>query len=486
MQIPDPGYAGTNYEIYADHEELDFISFWDECEYVDDEYWDNGPISSPTSKQIAKRKRDEYAPQLPLAKKRRALMENLENVQFVSMRKRLELYYQPPPRLGDVKAFALLPDWRDRFAKDTGVFVEKAMPEEMKKAAEAQDQDTPPKKQHYTAFADGADDQEWMDEDEAEDEDGEAEGMPALDLEALKSVLKQRLRDAGLKDMDENAMMSAISKMLSGDEDALGDLTNTLLGQAAEGNDSAVSGWLSQQGVSLDEAAEDDDASSVATAELPSIAGNGSESKFEVSPPDSAIEVAKQSGETKQMAMHGSSPSASARKRSAPQDTDDQSTSKRKRVTFDAPAASENTELPATENGNAEKDEDATPENPTEAEATAIGNTSPSPKPAKQSISHKTTTATAKATSANDKAVINNNAVSTNASDTKSYAKPTAAAAAKQTRKRKAEDDTDNAENIAPTTSMRPAKRAAKAALAAPEAEPAARRTRSARAKAGK
>ena len=153
MQVPDPGYAGTNFEIWQDHEEMDWISYWDECEYVDDEYWDNGPVGAPNSKPTTKRKQEEYTTNNPTAKRRRVVMESIENVRFVSMAKRLERYYKLAPMLGNVKPYALLPDWRERFAKNTGVIEEKAMPEAMKKAAEARNEDTPPQERQFDAFA---------------------------------------------------------------------------------------------------------------------------------------------------------------------------------------------------------------------------------------------------------------------------------------------------------------------------------------------
>lgn len=482
MQIPEPGYAGTNAELEQEHADFDWIDYWDECEYIDDEYWDSGPIG-------AKRKRGQYVPQLPLAKKRKLIMENLENVKFVGMGTRLERFYQLPPALGNVKPFALLPDWREKFANDAGVFVEKAMPEAMKKAAEAQDEDTPPKERHFNALVDGPEDEEWEDEEEEAEEGDDQDGdlgaqMAALDPEALKAVLKQRLGDAGLGDMDEGAMMAALAKMLSGDEEALGELTNTLLGQATQGNDSAVSGWLSQQGVNLEEGGEDD-ASSVATSELPGNTSKASKSSFDVSPTDSAIEIAKQAGGAKEMAMHGTSPLASAKKRAAPDDLSEDSAVKRRKAAQDSPPMKQPARLSNLESDD-ESDDDVAG---AEMETPATNEESHESQPTEQAETSKPSTTTAAAKSANAKAVKNNTSVSAKSTGAKNYAKPTAAAAAKQTRKRKAEDEADEIENAAPTTkSGRPARKAARPdpAPPAPDVEPPARRTRSARAKAGK
>lgn len=437
-------------------------------------------------KSADKRKRDEKETISPYAKRRKVIMEGTENVKYVSLAKRLEQYYKPPPSLGNVKPFALLPDWKDRFANDTGVAVKKAMPEAMKKAAQAQDFDTPPKQRQFDALVEDGDEEEWMDEDEDEDLDGNegAEDMGAqlasLDPEALKAVLKQRLGDAGLGNMDEGAFMSTIAKILSGDEgadDATGDLANAILGQATQGNDSALSGWLSQQGVSLEEAEDDDDASSIAAAELPGNSGKDTKSHVEVSPPDSGIEMLKQTGEKREMAMHGSSPSASAKKRAAPVDEDDEIVVKRKKVTFDMPSSSQSTQAAAVQNDDIETSNTEVPYSiEPEVEATASEDPLLSV-PAIHSAGH--------SISVNEKAIGSNGSASTRATGAKNYAKPTAAASAKQNRKRKAEPDEDEIEVAAPKP-KRPARKAAKSAAEVPEVEPPARRTRSARAKAGK
>lgn len=492
MQIPDPGYAGTNFEICQDHDEVDWIDFWDECEYVDDEYWDSGPIGTSTSKSSGKRKREDHVTESLAAKRRRIMMEKIENVQFVSMAKRLERFYELPPKLGDVKPFALLPNWKERFAKDTGVFEKKAMPEAMKKAAEAQDEETTPKQRQYDAFAQD-EEEEWVDEDEADEVDGEAGDMVAqlasLDPEALKAVLKQKLGDAGLENLDEGTMMSALAKMLSGNqeaENAIDHLADNLLGQATQGNYAALSGWLSEQGVSLEDA-EEDDASSVATAELPTASREVMSSNVEVSPPDSAIEVAKKIGDTKQIAIHGSSPSASAKKRTAPADSDDEAVTKRKRVTFDVPASSQSAQNTVVENGDAETSTiGMTLGTDTNIEQTRNEDRL-EPDAMINSITARSGAQAASPKTANESAFKGNASVSTKSDGAKNYAKPTAAAAAKQARKRKAEDDAEDVENVAPAArSKRPARKATKSERLVSEAEPPARRTRSARAKAGK
>ena len=490
-QIPDPGYAGTNFEIYQDHDDMDLLSYWEEREYIDDEYWDNAQLGALASKSTAKRKREESIKESPGAKRRRVLMESMDNVKYVSLARRLEMYYQPPPSLEAMRAFALLPDWQRRFANDTGVITEKVMPEAMKQAAEAQDEETPPKKPQHDVLVEDGDGDEWMDEDEAEGEGDEGEDVAAqlasLGPEALKAVLRQKFGDAMLGEAEEAAIMQTLSKILAGDQgadDAAGDLASALLGQATQGGDSALTGWLSRQGVSLD-AAEDedgDDASSVATTELPSGVSKAAKSNVQVSPPDSAIEISKQNGETKQMAMHGSSPSASVKKRAAPVDDEDEGASKRKKVVFDVPRTSESTYLTADENSNF----DSTHPVDTQADAS----TSEDPlmsDPTIHSTASKPETNSEKTKATNDNAVKTNKSTSAISAGAKNYTKPTAAASAKQSRKRKAEVDGDEDEIVVTAPKQkRPARKAAKTEPEAPKTEPPARRTRSARAKAGK
>jgi hypothetical protein len=486
MQFPDPGYAGTNFEIYQDHEELDWISYWDECEYVDDEYWDNAPLGALASKPTTKRKREENITASPGVKRRRLLMAGIENVKFVSLAKRLERYEQLPPLLGNVKPVALLPDWRERFANSSGEIVEKPMPEAMKKAAEAQDEDTPLKERRFDALVEEGDDEEWMDEGEVEGEDEAGGDMAALlaslDPEMLQTVLDQKL--GGLGEAERSAFMSAFAKMRSGDggaDDALGELANVLLGQATKENDSAISGWLSRQGVSLEEAEDDD----VSSNELPDSLEKASGSNVEVSPPDSAIEMLKQKAETRQMAIHGSSPSASGKKRAAPTDPEEEGTTKRKKVAFDVPASSQPTETAILENGDAEThDADVAHEIEKDAEPTTSDDPLMS-EPTVHSTTMKTKSKAEGATSTNDKAVKTNGSISARSTGARNYAKPTAAASAKQTRKRKAEADEDDVEAGRPEQ-KRPARKAAKSEPEVPAVEPAGRRTRSARAKAGK
>ena len=55
-QIPDPGYAGTNYEIAMDDlDDFDIFDYWDDLEYGDDSYWEYDgarPHTGPKRKRV--------------------------------------------------------------------------------------------------------------------------------------------------------------------------------------------------------------------------------------------------------------------------------------------------------------------------------------------------------------------------------------------------------------------------------------------------
>ena len=475
-----------------EEDEDDEIGYWDDREYVDDEYWDNAQLGALAIVSTTKRKRSQNVPESPNAKRRRVAAESVEKVKFVSLAKRLERFYELPPRIGSVKPFALLPDWRERFANSVEPTLKQTMPEAMKKAAEGLDEDTPPKKRHHDAFVEDEDVEakEWMDEDDIEvDDQEEAEDMAAqlasLDPEMLKMVLKQRLGDMGLGDTNESDFMSAITKMLSkGQEsdDATGDLASALLCRASEDKGSALAGWLGQQGVSLDAGKEDDDASSVATAELPAGSAKESTSRFQASPPDSAIELSKSSSENKQVAIHGSSPSASAKKRAVPDDSDDGVTSKRKKVTFEVPISAQTIQQALTD---VSQEADKTNNSGFQVEkaaTSAIDEETPKeqlklPATIKTPISRD-----ASSRYANRNAHKANGSASTSASEAKSYARPTAATSARQTRKRKAETEADDVENST-VVPKRPARKIAKSTSTRSNIEVAGQGTKSVKAR---
>lgn len=349
-QIPEPGYSGTNNEIDMDSYEFDLFGYFDDLEYGDDSYFDYG---LPSSKGIAsenagqKRKRDAAVPDASQGKRRKAndtpLVGESEPLIFRSRDERYRAYKQDAPLLNSKTPFSFLPDWRERFADEDGVIAITKMPADMRKAAEAQDDDTPPKARQlgedaYMEEGDDNGEDGWEDEDE---EDDDEDGGIDIDPEMLKTILREKLGAAGLDGMDESAFMQTLEKMMSGDgdeDDAAGDLANSLLGKLTSNTgDEALSGWLSQQGVSL----EDDDASSVATAEVSETAKGANATKQpQTSPPDSAVEMKKSKGESTKMPFHSGSPTASTKKRSAPK-ADDNPAKKHKKVQFDVPPLSD-------------------------------------------------------------------------------------------------------------------------------------------------
>nr|POF07137.1 hypothetical protein CFP56_31761 [Quercus suber] len=256
-QTADPGYPGTNYEIELETYEYELYEFWDDMEYADDEYWDYGPeaaVKKDSGLMGHKRKRNAPSDKSQPDKKRKVLgrqpgaRESEKDghfpVYFLSMQDQLRFAKQAPPVLQNRKPVALLADWRERFPEDEGVMLVE-MPKDMKRAADAED-----------------DEMQESGEDEWSDESGsqEADKHGSLNLETLKMVLRQRMTEAGLEGVDEDELMETISKMMNGEgdpEDAAGELANSLLGQASQGNEPAFTGWLSQQGVSLED--EEDD-----------------------------------------------------------------------------------------------------------------------------------------------------------------------------------------------------------------------------------
>ena len=344
--VPDPGYAGTNWELDYSWYDLDLFGYWDDLEYGDDTYWDSLG-SFATGK---KRKRPEGVHKVSPKRKRLSLREMSGGpVAFVSMADRKRQWSRCAPIKKGLKSFALLPDWRERCAEADVSMSVKAMPAEMRRAAEANDEDTPegPRNHDPDAMDDGEGD--WEDEDEDEElqaGDADAAGdalaqIANVDMEALQNVLKQKLGESGLGGVDESMFMQAMQRMLSGSGstgDVAGELAKHLLDTTAEQDDSAFGSWLSQQGVSLDQA-DEDDTESVATAEMP---GSSSASKqgdgVQISPPDSAIEMVR-SGRTAQLALHDGSPKAAKKRLAQTAVEDGGSGRKRKRVTFDVPSS---------------------------------------------------------------------------------------------------------------------------------------------------
>lgn len=381
-QIAEPGYAGTNHEIEMNGFEFELFGYWDDLEYADDPYWEydvrqrRGQAESEHTGQ--KRKRG-GPPKVAAMDKRRKVsgsqatavdgmkvVEVRDNVIYISQKERCRAKVLPV--LKERKPVAFLADWRQRYASQDGL-VKVDMPADMQEAAQAKDADTPPNQTFVDVVAEDQQDEpdEW--EDDGDEDDGMADLPAKLDRETLMAVLRQKLGAAGLNGVDEGAFMTTLDSMLAGDEDeAAGELANTLLGQATskEGFGNALSGWLSQQGVSLDQAG-DDDASSVATADLPEEStlctiGKG---RMHISPTDSGISVPGSSQTcSKEMAIHGGSPKACKENRSADEVTEGGGRTGKK-VTFDVPSSSESGPQCVTEAPEAPTSEDPLLSEPT-------------------------------------------------------------------------------------------------------------------------
>jgi hypothetical protein len=302
------------------------FDYWEDLKYGNDAYWENGGLGVPTGE---KRKRTMQKPTKQVLKRRKVTLKDTEsdNVRFVPMVARTKFVrtVTSPKRR---PTFALLPNWRQRFADQTGVIQPKSMPADMKRAAESKDEDiTPPQTRHFDAMA--TDQGQGGDEGEWEDEDEEIQLDTHQTEAALASVLGDRLKGTPLEGMDRGQLLETLSGMLSGGgENAISELTNTLLGQTSEEGGEAMSGlrgWLSQQGASLPEGDEEED-DEMANDAAPS----SSIHVPQASPIDSAIGSSK--GGPTDLSLHDSSPS-SAKKRGAASDASG-SARKRKRVAF--------------------------------------------------------------------------------------------------------------------------------------------------------
>ncbi|KJY00502.1 hypothetical protein TI39_contig327g00008 [Zymoseptoria brevis] len=352
-QVPEPGYAGNNAEIDNDFYDYEFYHYWDDLEYGDDAYWDVGLSGDQDNKAGVKRKRSESKKKEAVVDKRRrpnsfnreVYTREQDPLIFCSRAERNRPRKPDMLRKGTT-AFSLLPDWRKRFAREDGWVDHKEMPSDMKRAAEAGVLETKTKERQggIRLVEDGEED--WEDDEEENDE----EGALSLNLDMLKEVLKQKLGDAGLDGMDENAFMETITRMLSSGndaDDAAGELANSLLGKLTSDSDAgegaALSGWLSQQGVGLEDANEEDDASSIATVELPASHRRAAAQEHDriTDMAHGARHETARNGASFEMASHAASPGnglSTARKRTAEAVVEGEKPAKRtKKVAFDVP-----------------------------------------------------------------------------------------------------------------------------------------------------
>ncbi|KAK0252168.1 hypothetical protein B0A54_08154 [Friedmanniomyces endolithicus] len=331
-QIPDPGYSGTNYELERETMSWDWddYPFWDELEYVDDEYWEVEGQPAGQQQQGAGtvgQKRKRAAGTVFNAGEKRRKVSALKGVvgrgeldgvvDPVVYKTHSERVVFPPPALvaGRGKVYALLPDWKTRFADEDGLVKTAGMPADMRKAAEAKEEDTPSKQVPPMVLLDEGDEVDEEEDQDALEEEGGMDGTAAPDPELLKAILKQRLGEAGLGDVDEEAFMASIGKLLAGeasDDSSISNLTELLLGKAAE--DSAVTGFLSRQGISLGPTeAEDEEEEEEGEEEDSAISG------LDTSPAGA--------GKSMQMPLHSAASNSPARGRA--------SRSSGKKVSFD-------------------------------------------------------------------------------------------------------------------------------------------------------
>ncbi|KAF7194649.1 hypothetical protein HII31_04155 [Pseudocercospora fuligena] len=339
-QVPSPGYSGTNHEIDMEGYEFDLYGYQEDLEYGDDSYWDYGSYGK-SDKAGDKRKRGPSKTEsTPSKRKKSSKDDNLgrefEPLLFRSRDERIKLFFRDPPLQRKQPPLSFLGDWRKRFAGADGIVSQQKMPEAMKAAAESKSDETPEKAGRFNA--DGLENDEGDEEWEDDEDEDEGEGGLAIDPEMLKAILKEKLGDAGLEGMDEAAFMETINKMLSGAgdaDDAAGALANSLLGKVtSDTGDDALSGWLSGQGVNLE---QDDDASSVATNEQETVRHAAApKQRSGHSPPDSAVELHK----TTQMPLHDGSPTGSTKKRKMNAIEEGAPRKKPKKVTFDVPPSS--------------------------------------------------------------------------------------------------------------------------------------------------
>jgi hypothetical protein len=257
--------------------EYDVYEYFGELEYGSDSYWDARMKHLGEAGLGEKRKSgEEEDTEARMVKKRRKdargdVQAVRDNVLYVPFERRLAPL---PPVVGQGEGkFALLPDWKERFPeRGSQVLKRREMPAEMRRAAEevVDEEDDDEEDENGSADREDGDemevemgeDGEWEDEDDEDGEqDGEEESAAGLDQDLVMQVLRQKLADSGLGDVDESMFKDVIAKMMSGDgdsEDAVGGLASLLLGQEGGGG-KAFEGFLAGQGVQLGGAEGDDD-----------------------------------------------------------------------------------------------------------------------------------------------------------------------------------------------------------------------------------
>jgi hypothetical protein len=281
-QVPSPGYTGVYDEIAMEGFEYDVYEYFGELEYGSDSYWDARMKHLEAVGLGEKRKsadQENEDTEARAVKKRRkdggrgVVQEVGDNVLYVPFERRLAPLPPGIEQQGGDGRFALLPDWKERFPErlESPVGKRKPMPAEMRKAAaevggdedvEEEDEEMSGEREDGDEMEMGEDGEpEEDDEDGDEEEEEEEQSAVGLDQDLVMQVLRQKLADSGLGDVDESMFKDVIAKMMSGDgdsEDAVGGLASLLLGQEGGGG-KAFEGFLAGQGVELGGAEGDDD-----------------------------------------------------------------------------------------------------------------------------------------------------------------------------------------------------------------------------------
>lgn len=303
--MPSPGYSSTNAELAAEWYDWDNYDFWSDLAYGSDSYFDpeskvhysKRGTASKLGHDTHKRKRITVSAGVTKDKRRRVTLTQhkalhdhgqvTDNVVF-----RADQPVQAaPPTPKSMESFSLLPDWRQRFPADADVSWQSSMPEAMRKAAEAseeelqdpdasttqeQDDEASPLVEQKTVVRSRKHQAHHVNTEAAVEAEDEAEFMPpSLDPETLRLILRQKLGDTGI---DEDAFMAGIQNLLTGGaaDDVAEQLTKILLQNDGDGSSSALS-WLSKQGVNIDadeeEEAQAENADEAASRRVDSGAG---------------------------------------------------------------------------------------------------------------------------------------------------------------------------------------------------------------------
>lgn len=252
--IPDPGYI-VGYDI-VEHDYDDLYNYEDDAEYGDDAYWDtSGPRPAPIRRDHAshaaemvksgsKRKRDSHnAPRSKRQKTSAPVDRDSQPVIYLSREVRMASYQKSPPAVQSRdSSFALLPDWREKFRDTDGLIASKRMPKSMARAVyedqlEEQGMDD---EDEGEEGVEGEEEGEVGEEDddegegEWESEEDDVEGDIDIDPDHLRTILVQKLAEAGISGDEEASFLQSINEMLSGE--GKGEAAADLLEKAQAGD----------------------------------------------------------------------------------------------------------------------------------------------------------------------------------------------------------------------------------------------------------